>query len=413
GVSVDYASADQSATTSNNDYQAVSGTLTIPAGATQGVIEVLINGDTEVEADETFVLNLSNPQQSHLSSNQVIGTIINDDGLVLANCAQITGVDQTELMPSQNVRCVSQPLQSIHLCQDLKGYWPLNEPLGQSVATDASGNGQDLPLLNMDAYNDWGNGKLSGALSFDGVNDYVQRETVSADLQAAHVTVSAWIKVTEGSWQWIAAQGDNYGLYLNNHTDLVFYFYNGSAWPAVTANNLNFTDGQWHHVAGTYDGSQLMVYLDGVAVASKAESRAIVYNKGTEVSLGAMQGNRLFKGQLDDVRMYNRALNANEISALYQTPVECPNLAPINLKLRKTANKSTVYSGDEVIFTLSVTNVGSVTASNIVTSDLLPDGFVYLSDNSNGAYQAATGEWQISQIQAGETQHIEITTQVQ
>ena len=413
GISFDYTSVDQSATLGNNDYQAVSGTLSLPAGATQGVIEVLINGDTDVEADETFILNFANPQHAILDKTSTIGTIINDDGLVVANCAQLIAVDQLELLSSNNTQCVNTPRQDVRLCEGLQGYWQLNEPIGQTLVADASGNEQSLPLINMDAYNDWGNGKLSGALSFDGVNDYVQRDTVSAGLQPAQVTVAAWIKVTEGSWQWVASQGDNYGLYLNNHSDLVFYFYNGSSWPSVSATSLNFTDGQWHHVVGTYDGSQLKVYFDGVNLASNAESAAIVYNRGAEVSLGAMQGNRLFKGQLDDVRIYDRALNDDEINTLYQSPQECPSQAPVNLRLRKTANKSTVYSGDEVVFTLSVTNVGSTTASQIVTSDLLPDGFVYLSDNGNGAYQAENGEWLIEQIHAGETMSIEITTQVQ
>lgn len=86
GVSVDYATSDLVALISDSDYQLGSGTLTIPQGSSSGVITVLINGDTKVEDNETFLLTLSNPVNADVAISQAVGTIINDD--TVASCSQ-------------------------------------------------------------------------------------------------------------------------------------------------------------------------------------------------------------------------------------------------------------------------------------------------------------------------------------
>jgi hypothetical protein len=76
-VSVNYATADGSAT-AGIDYEATSGTLTIPAGQTTGTITVLVNGDRLAEANETFAVNLSAPTNATIVDGQGVGTIVDD-----------------------------------------------------------------------------------------------------------------------------------------------------------------------------------------------------------------------------------------------------------------------------------------------------------------------------------------------
>jgi serralysin len=79
-ISVDFSTANGTATTSDNDYAAASGTLSWAAGATSpAMISVTINGDTNVEPDETLFVNLTNPVNATLSKSQGVGTIQNDD----------------------------------------------------------------------------------------------------------------------------------------------------------------------------------------------------------------------------------------------------------------------------------------------------------------------------------------------
>jgi len=78
-VTVNYATADGTATLADNDYVAAIGTLTFSPGVTSKVVPVTIIGDTKVEADETFTVNLSSPVNVTLSSSNATGTILNDD----------------------------------------------------------------------------------------------------------------------------------------------------------------------------------------------------------------------------------------------------------------------------------------------------------------------------------------------
>ncbi|MCP4569635.1 MAG: hypothetical protein GY841_18815 [FCB group bacterium] len=99
-ITVDWATADGTATTADNDYTAGSGTLTFTNGnpLTQS-IAVAVNGDTDVESDETVVVNLSNAVNAVISDAQAVGTITNDD-------SQVTGdlmVDPTSPGPENGL----------------------------------------------------------------------------------------------------------------------------------------------------------------------------------------------------------------------------------------------------------------------------------------------------------------------
>lgn len=94
-VTVDYATASNTATTADDDYTAASGTLTFAPGETSKTITVLVNGDQRVEFDEFFLVNLSNPTNAQLSNSQAWGTILSDDNAVL----HIDGFSSTEPDP--------------------------------------------------------------------------------------------------------------------------------------------------------------------------------------------------------------------------------------------------------------------------------------------------------------------------
>ncbi len=83
-VSVNYATANGTATTANGDYQSGSGTVTFAAGELNKTLTVLVNGDSVVEPDETFLVNLASATGAFLVDNQAIGTIRNDDSTVFS-----------------------------------------------------------------------------------------------------------------------------------------------------------------------------------------------------------------------------------------------------------------------------------------------------------------------------------------
>ena len=93
-VTVAYATADGTAT-AGSDYVAGSGTLTFAAGTTTQTVNVLVNGDTTVEPNEIFVVNLSAPSGATIADNQGIGTVVNDDAAATPTLA-ISDVSVTE-----------------------------------------------------------------------------------------------------------------------------------------------------------------------------------------------------------------------------------------------------------------------------------------------------------------------------
>lgn len=81
-VTVDFATADDSATTADGDYVAASGTVTFAPGETSQTITVQVNGDMIVEPDEQFVVNLSNATNARFNDDQAVATILSDDNAV-------------------------------------------------------------------------------------------------------------------------------------------------------------------------------------------------------------------------------------------------------------------------------------------------------------------------------------------
>jgi hypothetical protein len=78
-VTVQYGTADGTAT-EGSDYLAASGTLTFTPGLTEATVVVGVLGDTEPEDDETFLLNLNDPQFATLTDSQAVGLILDDEG---------------------------------------------------------------------------------------------------------------------------------------------------------------------------------------------------------------------------------------------------------------------------------------------------------------------------------------------
>ena len=83
-----------------------------------------------------------------------------------------------------------------------------------------------------------------------------------------------------------------------------------------------------------------------------------------------------------------------------------------DLQLSQTVNNSNPSVGDEIVYTITVTNNGPDSATNVVLDDDLPTGVTYVSDNSNGAYDLSSGNWTVGTLANGESATLEITTTV-
>jgi hypothetical protein len=205
----------------------------------------------------------------------------------------------------------------------LAGWWPMNERSGQTVY-DWSGNGNHGRLGSTAGADDndptWIRGVfgIKSALRFDG-DDFVTIPD-APELRPRELTVSTWFRgdSTPGRHRYLVAKGADrceasaYALYSSASEGLGFYVYDGTTWRRSPEADASVWDGQWHHAAGTYDGSVLRLFVDGVEVGSGTPTALeIDYDlPSTETVLGAYMGTCSLQlvGDLDGVTIWDRAL---------------------------------------------------------------------------------------------------------
>jgi uncharacterized repeat protein (TIGR02543 family) len=168
-------------------------------------------------------------------------------------------------------------------------------------------------------------GKFGEALSFNGTNAWVTiSDAPSLDLTTG-LTLEAWIfpTTTTGTRDIVIKEGNNvdiYNLYARNWRGRpeVNVFVGGTNWVAEgTALAANV----WTHVAGTYDGSVVRLFVNGVLVASTTVSGPIATSTGPLRIGGNSLWGEYFQGVIDNVRIYNHALTAAQIQTDMETPV--------------------------------------------------------------------------------------------
>jgi Concanavalin A-like lectin/glucanases superfamily len=145
-------------------------------------------------------------------------------------------------------------------------------------------------------------------------------DSASLDLTTG-MTLEAWVRPSQLGTKWrtvlFKAQASNltYGLYANRNTGRPnAQIFNTQARNVNGTGPLSLTD--WSHLAATYDGSVLRLYVNGVQVATQAATGAMAVSTG-ELWIGAnpvWTGER-FAGLIDDIRIYNRPLTQAEIQA--------------------------------------------------------------------------------------------------
>jgi beta-lactam-binding protein with PASTA domain len=206
----------------------------------------------------------------------------------------------------------------------LVGWWKLDGTSGD-IAYDSAGQ-NDGVAYGGPVWQPTG-GKLGGALKFDGVNDYVQLPIGSMINSLTDTTFATWVNwsATGGDWQRIFDFGssDKVYMYLSPRGTNVMRFaisLLGNAYLAEdqTAASAALATG-WHHVAVTLDAVNKMysLYLDGQVVGTKTAARYTPSSLGntTQNWLGRSQypADPYFNGSLDDFRIYDRVLNAQEL----------------------------------------------------------------------------------------------------
>ena len=220
---------------------------------------------------------------------------------------------------------------SFHCCDNLVAYWSFDDQ--DNPGFDEIDNGS--PLQSYGAT--WtSNGHIGGAMSFDGVNDYMETSTEFTVNTGEPRTVSAWVYLRSTGvgrgivmlpdYSYPNGQVTPLSASLINHSDSlsisgVFAFYNGPLGADVAQSGANRIQlNRWYHLAGVVENNTVRLYVDGstagTIVDNPGNANATVTSKfllGVHYFVGNWD---YLNGLIDEVRIYNRALSQAEIECL-------------------------------------------------------------------------------------------------
>ncbi|MFN4083380.1 MAG: PKD domain-containing protein [Bacteroidia bacterium] len=245
----------------------------------------------------------------------------------------------------------------------------------------------------------------AGALNFDGNDDHVSLPDMGTALNTNALTVECWFNTTDvvnnpNEYRTLVSKWHTGGI--PNMASFTLVWANGSLqfWVQSTTNQLlqansgmALNDGMWHHVAGVFNGTTAKIYIDGVlkhtainnSFGTLDVANSLQYFIGTDdAGVNGAQGDRFFEGSIEEVRIWNRALQACEIENNLNCELSLPkanlvayykfnqgNVDDDNTTITSLIDETGTYDGSLVGLTLNGTSSNFVdgnisgTCSNI------------------------------------------------
>jgi len=209
----------------------------------------------------------------------------------------------------------------VPLTSELSGYWNLNTNSNDSLGLS---NGTDVAVTHL-----IGDAKLgAGGGGFNGTTSGVVLPSTNL-MPPAHLSVSAWVKTTASGYREIlsimnetATVYSGFELRKDNSNTLALYLYSGvnQVYGSAIATGTLLTTGAWTHVAATYDGTYIRLYINGVANTVALWTGGLGYGIGVNARIGVNAGlidSLYWLGSIDEVGLWSRALSQADITALY------------------------------------------------------------------------------------------------
>jgi len=190
---------------------------------------------------------------------------------------------------------------------DYRGVWHLND--NADDASQFSNHGVNNGAVSVTA-------KIGNGLKFDGIDDNINIPNSASINITGDITMEAWARVTnESDVNWVIT-GKNYDYWLW-YEDTTLRFYAGET---NVVDTITFTTNQWYHVAGTYDGSIMRLFLDGTEVASKPNATPTSNDSNAPLTIGNYPPTPdpwNFTGDIDEVRISGYTHSGDWIKTSY------------------------------------------------------------------------------------------------
>jgi RHS repeat-associated protein len=312
-------------------------------------------------------------------------------------------------------RCSASANASTVLANAPVGYWRLEESVTTSSVADSSASGNagryfgGVTLGQPGAVPD---GSDRSAF-LDGASGYAQIHpaTNSSLSPTSSITLEAWVKPRAGQFALqkpILVKGYTshippyyqYGMFLmdgsapNGPKNLNFRLSLGGTSTVLNVNNSGWQYGVWNHVAATYDGSTMRLYLNGSLIGTQGATGNITSYE-SELAIGAYMNlpknsNYLFGGGLDEVAVYNAALSSAALQQHYEAATVgiCSNIAGATASTYQLGNADT---GKNVRAVVTATNASGSTAATSNPLGPVVNNVVPANMTFGGANPAAPG----------------------
>jgi len=224
--------------------------------------------------------------------------------------------------------------QMLHAAGDeAVGIWNFNDCNG-TTALDSSGYGLNGTLMNGVT---WSTDTPSGtgcSVYLDGLTQYVAINGATAKLGSGTLSVSVWAKSPTPNWTgsgWLVTTRLGNGVFMihpiANAQTLYYYLGNGTTWNIQT---IAIDDvSKWHQYGFSYDGNIFTVYLDGKMVKKATIGQQNISGPNVPIYVGCAYGpsGSCGSGYVDDLRVFNKSLTAQDMEVLYAEKKGERNLA--------------------------------------------------------------------------------------
>jgi hypothetical protein len=197
----------------------------------------------------------------------------------------------------------------------LKGYWSFENILSNGTVYDNSSYGND-GVMNNFASNSTVSGRYGNAVEAVGDTEWIQVSNGATLDGMSELTLETWFKTNFYGSDTLIKKTDCYGFLQTVSGGFRFDVENSTEDVVSTAGGT-ISDGNWHHLVGTYNGTATRIYIDGEIIDSQELSGNVRDTASQFSLLGSQYGDSGANGTFDEIKLYTRALSFEEINASY------------------------------------------------------------------------------------------------